>query len=201
MGGWGVGWGSLSRVAAELQGDQLGLFTCLPGSATREEVWVPDPARADLERLRCARARAARAALRSERRSQRLGDRAECEDCRAAALRTPRAHPCQRSRACVPSTDSQARPHPRPRAPIAGTTRPPAHRRFVGNLMAGCLRSKERLALSLPPYAWHCIAGHPPAWAEYAGMDPAKAQVTVVGSLAASALRLLPARRGLGLSI
>ncbi len=64
----------------------------------------------------------------------------------------------------------------RRRARAKSRTRP--RDRFVGNLMAGCLRSKERLALSLPPYAWHCIAGHPPAWAEYARMDPAKAQVT-----------------------
>jgi hypothetical protein len=43
---------------------------------------------------------------------------------------------------------------------------------FVGQLMGACLHSGERLALTLPPFVWRKLAGHPVGWADFAAFEP-----------------------------
>ena len=43
---------------------------------------------------------------------------------------------------------------------------------FVGQLMGACLHSGERLALTLPPFVWRKLAGHPVGWEDFAAFEP-----------------------------
>ena len=43
---------------------------------------------------------------------------------------------------------------------------------FVGQLMGACLHSGERLALTLPPFIWRKLAGHPVGWSDFAAFEP-----------------------------